>query len=218
MSGHGCNDYMIKDGTFVRNFEGMYQAFEDPWGQRGGFSEDLMNTMALFLLKAIVAKEGRSVGNVLDIGCADGYYVRSLLELAGRGGTYTGTDISPTVVARAAKNAQGLPAQFVADDIVKANPSFAGKYDLIFSAKTLYYVAPEIDQVLANINSYIKKGGIFCFTYNQRKDSFTNQWLTYSKLREKVLRLNYKELYFVEINRDGDEAFAIGIFRSEGSK
>ena len=30
---HNCNDYIIKNDNFERDFEGMYQNIEDPWNQ-----------------------------------------------------------------------------------------------------------------------------------------------------------------------------------------
>ncbi len=30
---HACNDFIIKDNKFVRQFEKMYKSIDDPWDQ-----------------------------------------------------------------------------------------------------------------------------------------------------------------------------------------
>ena len=31
---HECNDYIIRNGEFVRKFDEMYQSIDDPWDQK----------------------------------------------------------------------------------------------------------------------------------------------------------------------------------------
>lgn len=86
--------------------------------------------------------------------------------------------------------------------------------DLIFCAKTIYYVSPEIDIVLKNIDAYLKNNGLFVFTYNQRDDSFSNKFLTYELLRIKILSYGkFEEIHFIEMNRFSSEKKIIGMYR-----
>ena len=75
-----------------------------------------------------------------------------------------------------------------------------GKFDFIFILKTIYYVGDEIDVVINNIFSYLKKSGILIISYNLKKNSYSNKFLTDIKLRLKLLK-KLNELYTIEINR-----------------
>ena len=224
---HICNKYIIEEGVFKRDFEGMYQNCEDPWGQGKTFDKCITNNMSLWLLMHMRCHGNFQIGfragggaRVLDIGCANGYYADRLIEIAGKDCSYTGTDISPTII-RAARSSldSGLckNAQFVVDDIRIRNDRFVKKFDLIFSAKTLYYVAPEIDPALWNIHDYLRDNGVLCFVYNTTPGAFSNKWLTYETLRKKILKLGFNEKMFVEINRFSPEIFVIGIYQNEPS-
>jgi len=218
---HQCNQFIIKDGVFLRDFDLMYQHVEDPWDQRKAHRDDLVNNMAFEILKHWSLQQTHQIKRILDIGCADGYYAPFLMRATQQQSvSYVGSDISSTVIERAKKSflndsVGAEHAEFLVDDIRVLNPHFVKTFDLIFSAKTLYYVAPEIDQALRNITEYLNVGGILCFTYNQTPDAFTNQWLTYDLLREKILKAGYNEQYFVEMNRFQSETFAIGVFQKE---
>lgn len=210
-----CNKFIISNEEFTRDFEKMYKNVPDPWGQEEKHEECMMNTSAFWFLSRII-DQNQKIKTIADIGCAKGYYSKELLSLTERGtGDYFGTDISQTAIMEAEKRLVDNhdQIQFIVDDIRVINEHFINKFDLIFSAKTLYYVAPEIDQVLLNIFSYLAPNGLLCFTYNSRTDSFSNKWLTYSLLREKILKLGLNERLFVEINRYGEEKLAIGIFQ-----
>ena len=55
------------------------------------------------------------------------------------------------------------------DDYWVYNSNFKEKYNLIFSSRTLYYLAPEIGKVIENTKLYLSKkneGGTFTFVYN----------------------------------------------------
>ncbi len=190
----------------------MYREIDDPWGQRENDKNDILLETALFLLKKYSERSKISVNQVLDIGCADGYHEKRFMNLYPEA-IITGVDISETVINIAAnKYKNEKRVVFQSNDIREYYSKFSNKFDIIYSSKTLYYVAPEIDEVLNNIGSYIKPNGVFCFIYNQTSDAFTNQWLTYEGLRAKLLGRGYSEHAFIEFGRFGDESTAIGIF------
>lgn len=211
---HECNKFIIKNNTFIRNFEGMYREIDDPWGQEENHKNDQSTMAAFHFLANIFSNLNSNTLKILDIGCANGYHAQNFIDLFGNKTSLVGTDISKTVIKKAKllnKNLTGV--QFVTDDCRVSNPLFKKKFDLVFSSKTLYYVAPEIDKVVLNIKSYLKNtGGIFLFVYNQTSDAFSNKWLTYEGLREIVLLAGFKEEIFVELNRFSLETTAIGAF------
>ena len=58
----------------------------------------------------------------------------------------------------------------------------------------------KINVVIKNIKKYLKKGGYLFMNYNL-KNSFSNKYLTDTKLR-KILKKNFKEILTIEVNRE----------------
>jgi SAM-dependent methyltransferase len=171
-------------------------------------------------LQYFLSKNKKLSPNILDVGCADGYHLKHFADTfqLSEKNYYFGTDISEIVIQRAISSSKKFDVktnvQFLVDDIRIQNNAFLEKMDLIFCSKTIYYVAPEIHIVLDNLTSYLSKNGIFCFIYNQTKDAFSNQWLTYQSLRQKLLERGYTELLINENSRFSPETHAIGIYQA----
>jgi len=216
--GHNCNNFIIKEGRFVRDFEGMYQEIEDPWEQNELAESHLFNSHALFHLGNIFPSISKiqGKGSVLDAGCGFGNHSKILASMVG--GNYVGVDVSQTAIAKAKSRSKDELCSFEANDLTKHTKKFSNKFDLIYCSQTLYYLGPEIDDVIKNLLDYLKKSGVFCFVYNQSADSFSNQWLTYNLLREKLLKIGLIEKSFFKIVRFvGEEAkeedCAIGVYQ-----
>jgi SAM-dependent methyltransferase len=215
---HNCNDFIIKEGQFVRDFEGMYQEIEDPWEQNELAEFHLFNSHALFHLSKIFPsiKEFEGEGSVLDAGCGFGNHAGILSSIVD--GTYVGVDVSETAIGKAKLKNKGELYSFEANDLTKHTVNFSNSFDLIYSSQTLYYLGPEIDEVIKNLLDYLKKSGVLCFVYNQSADSFSNQWLTHDLLRKKLLEVGLFEKSFFKIVRylekeNNEEDCAIGIFQ-----
>jgi len=213
---HPCNEYIIKDGKFIRDFEAMYQNVLDPWNQKARHQESLLNNSTFWFLQDVI-RMGKPPRSILDIGCSEGYYAKNLLKISEYPqAMYVGTDVSSTVIQKAKLSTsvkEKHRVSFYVDDIRILNKEFIGRFDLVFSSKTLYYVAPEIDLVLNHIDSYLVENGFFCFNINTTPDAFSNKWMTYEILRKKILEKEYIEKIFVEINRFGQETLVIGIYQ-----
>ena len=52
-----------------------------------------------------------------------------------------------------------------------------------------------------NFKKYLKKNGFIFISYNSKKNSYSNKFLTDLKLRSKLSKI-FKEIYTVEINRN----------------
>ena len=81
------------------------------------------------------------------------------------------------------------------------NKNFINLFDIIVCLKTIYYVSQQIDDVIRNFKKYLKKNGILIISYNLKKNSISNRYLTDIKLRKK-LKKSFTELYTIEINRE----------------
>ena len=89
-------DYVIRDGRLIGEFEQMYRDFSDPWHE--STSEEFASDKAagLNLLARLKARHG--VRRVLEIGCGFGHYSARIAAL---GLTTVGLDISTTAIERA---------------------------------------------------------------------------------------------------------------------
>lgn len=212
---HKCNSFIIRDGEFVREFEMMYQAFEDPWNQQADLDKDLFGRILLYSLQHYTNMLSTEAPCILDIGCANGFQTTDILDTFPQC-SLTATDISITAIERAKKlYSHSGSVTFEQNDIILNNPAYLGKFNIIHCGRTLYYVAPEIDAVIKNIHDYLADGGLFAFSYNQTVDAFSRQYLDYELLRKKLLDSGFLETFFIEANRFSDETVALGIFRKK---
>lgn len=84
----------------------------------------------------------RTFGEALDIGCGPGHLAA---KLARRSTKVLGVDLSQRAVDAAQTNYSALPnLRFARGDIRNLPKDFAGRFDLITIADTLYYLPPPI--------------------------------------------------------------------------
>ena len=89
-------DYVIKDGKFIGEFEDMYQATDDPWEQSG--TQTLHDPRRLMIYDWIVEQAKLEDIRNVEIGCGYGHFTNRLNQ---QGVTSCGTDISQTAIQRA---------------------------------------------------------------------------------------------------------------------
>jgi SAM-dependent methyltransferase len=110
----------------------------DDWagdrGERWLRDVDVMEAMLAPIGEAALAKAGHVAGErVLDVGCGGGWTTRRIGAAVGPGGLALGLDISPALVAEAARRAAGLPqVLFEAGDAATVSPAQA-PFDRLFS-------------------------------------------------------------------------------------
>jgi 2-polyprenyl-3-methyl-5-hydroxy-6-metoxy-1,4-benzoquinol methylase len=92
-------DYVIKDGVLVGDFEGLYRDFEDPWNQsRNDHIFDSRRQIALNWCRRLRSEDGSD--RFLELGCGFGHLTH---QLANEGFTALGIDISEVAIAKAQK-------------------------------------------------------------------------------------------------------------------
>lgn len=179
------NKYIIKNNKFVRDFDKLYKNINDPWDQKKNFEFSEQFIFCISGLLNRINKNKKKI-SVLDVGAGSGI----LKKYLNKNFKYTGTDI----YKNKSKNV-------IFDDIRVLNNSFINKYDLIFCLKTIYYVSDDIKIVLHNFRKYLKKNGLLIISYNLKKNSYSNKFLTDLRLKN-LLDNNFKELFTLEINRE----------------
>ena len=194
-----CNEYIISEGIFTRNFEAMYNNVHDPWSQND--KSKRANDLDIYfvfgnLLQKIVNSRYEGL-NVLDIGCADGNLILDLFSqgLLIDNDTYTGLDISKTAIKKAninlEKNLQirKKNISYQAGDVLEIDgmKDRIGACDIIFAFKVIYYLGPEIDEALENIQNLLSINGLLFITYNFYERCFSSKWIDPFKLNDKLL-------------------------------
>jgi hypothetical protein len=104
---------------------------------------------------------------------------------------YTGTDIHNQKIK-----------DVIFDDITVFNKNFYNRFNVLCCLTTIYYVGFKIKTVLKNFKSYLRKNGLLIISYNLKKNSLSNKYLTDLKLRRLLIQCGFEELYTIEINRE----------------
>ncbi len=126
-------DYVIRDGRLIGEFEEMYRDFDDPWEQTAREADALDKTIGVELLK----KYGHQ--RPLEYGCGLGQYTARLYDELGAA---AGLDISDTAIAKARQRYSG-PLFFVGD-ILDQLPIRAFEPDSIVFAEITWYVLESL--------------------------------------------------------------------------
>lgn len=90
-------DYVIKDGQLVADFNGLYRDFEDPWHQsRSDHLHDTRRQVAISWCERLRSIEGsEKVSRVVEVGCGFGFMTNRLREM---GFASVGVDIAENAI------------------------------------------------------------------------------------------------------------------------
>ena len=135
-------DYVIKDGKFVGEFERMYQECDNPWHQMEeaniSYSRaDTVNSIHRFKLR-----------NVLEAGCGLGYFTAYLAEHC-HNVCITGMDISDTAIKKAKSNFPQLT--FAQGDLSDLDGQMLERYDGIIFSEIMWYILDNLDSILKKL-------------------------------------------------------------------
>ena len=132
-------DYVIKDGKFVGEFEKMYKEFDDPWNQTSeGYVENsisrqvVCNYLKNFNIKSIV-----------EFGCGLGKTTKFISDNTGV--DILGVDISETSIKKSKSKYPEL--KFEVNDI--SNITEYNNYDCLFFSEITWYILEnnKIDKI-----------------------------------------------------------------------
>ena len=126
-------DYVIRDGRLIGEFEQMYRDFADPWHE--STSEEYASDKAagLNLLARLKARHG--IKRVVEVGCGFGHYSERIAAL---GLETVGVDIAATAIERARRLHPAVEFRM-------------GKFD---DYRTLKQLRPDV-LVLAEVTWYV---------------------------------------------------------------
>jgi SAM-dependent methyltransferase len=161
------HDYVFKGGRLVGQFDAMYRHSSDvPWHQND------QSTWLDVKLGMELLREYGPFTRIHDFGCGLGYFLDLLGAAVGMPDCLlTGSDVSPTACAKASQlfprakfNVQDLmtpsaPTQINAAENVHDKPLFSLR-------TTLWYVFPEIENVVANIAAEMRRDDLLLVVQN----------------------------------------------------
>lgn len=150
---------------FVGDFEGLYRAEADPWGQSG--RDGVMASYYAESRKRLCAalqrlSAGYSTGG-LEIGCGHGHTLPALQKAFG--GHWAGLDISPAAVEQARRLHPSF-SFYVGDvcDLHALTPHHVGKYSAVILSQCLWYLIDRIDAAVGNALRFCAPGGLLIVT------------------------------------------------------
>jgi SAM-dependent methyltransferase len=154
---------------FLGDFDGLYRADENPWGQDGSDNrmglyykysrENILNVLnSKYSNKKTLIEIGSGLGNVVDL-----LSTKTPFQCSG-------SDISSVAISRATKKYQNN--KFYCFDIKskELNVEDFGKYDIVILNQVLWYVLEDIDAVFHNASKLLNDKGVFVIS-----NAFTNE-------------------------------------------
>jgi len=132
-------DYVIKDGKFIGNFEQMYKDFEDPWRQLEGKFTDEEEIFKKWCTKMKNEKKNR----VIEIGSGLGRVTNFIKK---QGLDILGIDISETAVKKAQERYP--ECNFIRGDILDFDIYLKFNPQIIILSEITWYVLEELDEFL----------------------------------------------------------------------
>lgn len=126
-------DYVIRDGQFVGDFDAMYREHNDPWNQ----SEERFASEKAVALNWIEKLRPRSV---VEIGCGHGHFTRRIAAIC----PAVGLDVSPTAIDLARARYGSCGATFEVANIQDHRVFQRIAPDVIVMAEITWYVLPQL--------------------------------------------------------------------------
>ena len=171
-------DYVIKDGKFVGQFEEMYKEFDDPWHQSEVFSKDGTIQKFSFSRNAtvgIIKKYG--IKSLVEFGCGLGHTTQYLYRSLSSEINIMGVDISETAIKKAKLSYPHL--SFATDNVINID-RYSAYQNVLFAEITWYLLEDDlITKVFEKMLAHFK-GNYFIhnlvFYHGQQK--YGNQFFT----------------------------------------
>lgn len=138
-------DYVIRDGKLVGEFEEMYRDYDDPWHQSLE-TQTTDKAVALHLIRRHGARR------IMELGCGLGGFT-SMLASTGR--DVLGMDISETAVCKACQAHPGC--KFVAGDVLDFDVYRSFAPDLIVFPEITWYILNKLDELLGFLKTELPR-------------------------------------------------------------
>ena len=148
------NKYVIDNGRFIGDFDGLYGDIPAPWGQsRASHRDDTRRQLAVLLCERLRSVAGHSeLNRVVEIGCGFGFLTDQLREV---GFSSVGVDISLEAIAKArSQNPASVYLRRNLDDpalLTDLDP------DLVILADVSWYVLDSLETFLERLREHARQ-------------------------------------------------------------
>ncbi|MEO5808382.1 class I SAM-dependent methyltransferase [Devosia sp.] len=143
-------DYVIRDGKLIGDFDGLYRDFEDPWHQSDTANVlDSRRQLAVHWVEKLRTEMGAS--RVVELGCGFGHLSGQLSQ---RGIAAVGIDISTEAIERARTINPGTT--FMAGSIEDEWILTDLDPDVVIMAELTWYILDKLDLFLDNLRTWAK--------------------------------------------------------------
>jgi len=141
-------DYVIKDGKLVGEFDQMYRDHDDPWDQSTREQSALEKLIALELIRRNCYKR------VIEFGSGLGYFTAELATVCSQ---VLGVDVSKTAITRARQRHPYLT--FEKADLLDFDVIRRFHPDCLLMAEITWYVLPKLEAFKAFLRTEFGGGG-----------------------------------------------------------
>ena len=193
-----CEDYhsyVFRNGTFIGDFESMYQNCDDPWEQSSRENDRTEKNIAIQLLKRYNCK------SVVEIGCGKGYFTNILHQ---HDFDVTGIDISPTAIQKAKEKFPNI--KFKVGDILDFDIYGIAKQQCILLSEVTWYILDKLQDFLTfyNTTQNIYLLHLLSF-YAPGRQKYGTEYFTNIDSMLKYFNLDYMEYGQIYKNSDNGD-------------
>ena len=138
-------DYVIKDGKLIGQFEEMYRQVENPWHQ----ASTEYNANSYSRVATMLTIRRNKISSVVEFGCGLGYYtnlIHTNLHIKVKG-----VDISETAIEKAKRLWPDL--EFSIDEA--RNVGRYSKFEAVLLAEITWYILPDFDYILKEMKKHL---------------------------------------------------------------
>ena len=201
-------DYVIKDGKFVGDFDEMYRDFDDPWEQTHRERWKTEKSVALSWLEMLKDTEfSGSEMAVADLGCGLGHFTAKIAERADR---VIGIDVSDAAVTKARANYPAV--SFATGDILSFDILREFRPSVIVMAEITWYVLPMLERFLEFLRSEMKGAYVIHLlnTYPEGVQKYGSEFFTNLREIKEYFGLRYLESGEVEYSSGDKRTYFLG--------
>jgi len=147
-------DYVIKSGKLIGDFEGLYRDFEDPWHQsRADHQRDTRRRIAIDWCQRLREQQGADLTNrTIELGCGFGYLTDTLRQLDF---SSVGVDVAQSAIDLArVKNPASVYLTRGFED-----PTLLNQFDpdIVIMAEITWYVLDHLRDFNARLRDFAAK-------------------------------------------------------------
>jgi SAM-dependent methyltransferase len=211
-------DYVIKDGKLIGEFEEMYKDHEDPWNQTTREAYSSEKAAGINLITRL--KNVFNIKNVVELGSGFGDYSARIHQL---GLNTTGLDISPTAVKKANErhlylnNLSNVNISFEVSDFDNFERLLQLCPDIIVMPEITWYVLDKLPNFKAFLKKYLPNTFLLhmLMTYSPGVQVYGREYFSDLEGILEYFGMHYLESGLVNISSGGARTWFLGTWNEK---